>query len=164
MNFLYVADLASPSVAIAYGIGRIGCHLAGDGDYGIPTKLPWGTNYEHGIVPPSAMFRGSHIAAGFPDGIVPDNTPLHPTPIYEFLIALVIFAVLFFFAKKYVGSGKRFMLYLILAGLSRFAVEFLRLNPVLLFGITEAQFISLLLVITGILGFVFIKPKLNAAT
>ena len=89
--FLYIADAASPSLALAYGIGRIGCHLAGDGDYGIPTNLPWGTNYEHGTVPPSVMFRGSEIAKHYPGGIVPDNTPLHPTPIYEFLIMFLIF-------------------------------------------------------------------------
>jgi phosphatidylglycerol---prolipoprotein diacylglyceryl transferase len=55
--FLFIADGAAPSLAIAYGIGRIGCHLAGDGDYGLPTSLPWGTNYENGTVPPSIMFR-----------------------------------------------------------------------------------------------------------
>ena len=60
--FLVLADAAAPALAIAYGIGRIGCHLAGDGDYGIPTNLPWGTDYSNGTVPPSVMFRGTEIA------------------------------------------------------------------------------------------------------
>ena len=103
MPFLTLADLAAPSLALAYGIGRIGCHLAGDGDYGIPTNLPWGTNYENGTVPPSLMFRGSEIAQSYPGGVVPDNTPLHPTPIYEFLIMVVIFFILWKFTKKRMG-------------------------------------------------------------
>ena len=78
ISFMRVADLTCPSLAIAYGIGRIGCHLAGDGDYGIPTKLPWGVNYENGIVPPQLMFSGSDIAKQFAGGIVPNNTPLAP--------------------------------------------------------------------------------------
>ena len=106
--FLYIADAAAPALAIAYGIGRIGCHLAGDGDYGFPTNLPWGTNYENGTVPPSVMFQGSEIAKNYPNGIVPDNTPLHPTPVYEFLICLVIFIILWRLRKNEWVQGKTF--------------------------------------------------------
>jgi phosphatidylglycerol---prolipoprotein diacylglyceryl transferase len=170
--FLFIADAASPSLALAYGIGRIGCHLAGDGDYGIPTNLPWGTNYEHGTVPPSLMFRGSEIAKHYPGGIVPDNTPLHPTPIYEFLIMLLIFWILWSLRKKDWADGRLFMLYLILAGIERFFVEFIRLNDRILFGLTEAQVISLLLIFVGSIGFYyytttknpkkFVPPPLNS--
>lgn len=152
ISFLLAADLTSPSLAIAYGIGRIGCHLAGDGDYGIPTSLPWGTNYENGIVPPSYMFRGSEIAKSFPGGVVPDNTPLHPTPIYEFLVALIIFYVLWFLRKKRIPTGNVFYIYLILSGIARLSVEFLRLNDEILFGLTQAQVISIILIISGSLG------------
>jgi phosphatidylglycerol:prolipoprotein diacylglycerol transferase len=153
--FLFIADAASPSLALAYGIGRIGCHLAGDGDYGIPTGLPWGTNYEHGTVPPSVMFRGTEIAKHYPGGIVPDNTPLHPTPVYEFLIMLLIFWILWKLRKKNWADGRLFMLYLILAGIERFSVEFIRLNDRLMFGLTEAQLISVLLMVIGALGFFY---------
>jgi len=118
--FLYIADAASPSLALAYGIGRIGCHLAGDGDYGIPTSLPWGVNYENGIVKPSLMFQGSDIAKNFPNGIVPNNTPLHPTPIYEFLVGLIIFYILWQLRKKNYHTGVLFMTYLIFSGFARF--------------------------------------------
>ncbi len=152
--FLVVADIAAPSLALAYGIGRIGCHLAGDGDYGIPTDLPWGTNYENGTVPPSSMFRGSEIAAGYPNGIVPDNTPLHPTPIYEFLIAVLIFSILWKLRKKEWSDGKLFMFYLVFSGTSRLLVEFIRLNPRLFLGLSEAQLISVGLIFIGIGGII----------
>jgi len=157
--FLFVADATSPSLAIAYGIGRIGCHLAGDGDYGFPTNLPWGTNYQNGTVPPSVMFRGSEIAKNYPNGIVPDNTPLHPAPIYEFLIMLVVFWILWKLRKKDWADGRLFMLYLVLAGLERFFIEFIRLNPRLLFGLSEAQLISLIMIIVGSAGFYYFANK-----
>jgi phosphatidylglycerol---prolipoprotein diacylglyceryl transferase len=164
--FLVVADAASPSLILAYGIGRIGCHLAGDGDYGIPTNLPWGVNYSHGTVPPSVMFRDFNfqkyfpdIAKHFPNG-VPDNTPLHPTPIYEFILAVIIFFILWKFRKKDWADGKLFMYYLILAGIERFSIEFIRLNPRYLFGLTEAQLISVVMVIAGLVGlYYFSKHK-----
>lgn len=157
--FLYVADAAAPSLAIAYGIGRIGCHLAGDGDYGIPTSLPWGTNYENGTVPPSVMFRDSDISATFPNGIVPDNTPLHPTPIYEFLVGILIFYVLWKLRKKHWQDGQLFIIYLIASGISRLMVEFIRLNPRLLFGLSEAQLISLGLILIGVVSFIIRSNK-----
>lgn len=148
--FLFVADGAAPSLALAYGIGRIGCHLSGDGDYGIPTSLPWGTNYENGVVKPSIMFRGSDIETQM-GGFVPDNTPLHPTPIYEFLVALVIFYILWRYRKNIWADGRIFMLYLILSGIARFLVEFIRLNPPLFLGLSEAQLISIVLITIGVI-------------
>jgi phosphatidylglycerol:prolipoprotein diacylglycerol transferase len=160
--FLYIADAAAPSLVIAYGIGRIGCHLSGDGDYGIPTKLPWGTNYSNGIVKPSVMFRGSEIAKSFPNGIVPDNTPLHPTPVYEFIIALFIFYILWQLRKKDWVDGRLFAFYLILSGIERFFIEFIRLNPRLLFGLSEAQLISILLIVVGISGTIYFIKNPNS--
>lgn len=98
--FLFAADTVAPSLTVAYAFGRMGCHLAGDGDYGIPTNLPWAVNYEHGVMLPSIMFRGTGIAKTYPDGIVPDNTPLHPTSVYEFIAALIIFTILWKNRKK----------------------------------------------------------------
>ena len=65
MKVLLMLDVASPAAALGYGIGRIGCLISGDGDYGIPTSLPWGMS--------------------FPNGLVPTTQRVHPTPIYEFL-------------------------------------------------------------------------------
>ncbi|MGE5436761.1 MAG: prolipoprotein diacylglyceryl transferase [Syntrophothermus sp.] len=161
-----MGDLVAPSLAIAYGIGRIGCHLAGDGDYGIPTNLPWGTNYENGTVPPSLMFSDPELLKHYPDiqkafpNGVPDNTPLHPTSVYEFLSALIIFEILWKLRKKQDWSdGKLFMLYFMLSGFSRLMVEFIRLNPRILFGLSEAQLISVVLIIIGAVVFVYLSKK-----
>lgn len=96
------------------------------------------------------MFRGSDIAASFPDGIVPDNTPLHPTPIYEFIVAVIIFFILWKLRKKNYPTGKLFGIYLLLSSTARFLVEFIRLNPRFLFGLSEAQIISVGLFASGL--------------
>lgn len=157
--FLRVCDTAAPSLAIGYGIARIGCHLAGDGDYGLPVSefaswVPWGTNYSNGTVPPSSAFRGTEIAHKF-GGIVPDNTLCHPTPVYEFILAVIIFSVLWYYRKKFRIDGKLFFLYLILSGISRLLVEFIRLNPRFIFGLSEAQLISIVLAAVGFYFFFF---------
>jgi len=66
-----VLDAGAPALMLAYGIGRLGCHLAGDGDYGLPTDLPWGVRYDHGLVPPSQAFAGlPELLAQFPGAVV----------------------------------------------------------------------------------------------
>ena len=92
---------------------------------------------------------------------MPDNTPLHPTPIYEFLIMLLIFWILWKLRKKDWADGRLFMLYLILAGIERFSIEFIRLNDRLLFGLTEAQLISILLIIVGSIGYYYFTFNKN---
>lgn len=159
ISLFYAADATAPSLAIAYGIGRIGCHLAGDGDYGNPTNLPWGVNYSNGTVPPSYMFRGSDIAKNFPDGVVPDFTPLHPAPIYEFLMMSIIFIILWKLRKSNWVDGRLFSLYLMLAGLERLLIEFIRLNPRLLFNLSEAQLISIVLILIGALSFFYLTTN-----
>jgi phosphatidylglycerol:prolipoprotein diacylglycerol transferase len=159
IKFMKMADATAPGLAIGYGIARIGCHLSGDGDYGLPISefaswVPWGTDYSKGTVPPSAVFHGSEIAKKF-GGVVPDNTLCHPTPIYEFILGVLIFSILWKYRKRFTEDGKLFYLYLILTGISRFAIEFIRLNPKYLFGLTEAQLISIGLIIFG--GFFFYK-------
>lgn len=164
--FLVLADAAAPSLALSYGIGRIGCHLAGDGDYGIPTDLPWGMVYSNGTVPPSAIFNTDEMVKQFPSILdkfpngVPDTAPLHPTPLYEFIVGVIIFYLLWKLSKKDWMDGKLFMLYLMLSGTSRLLVEFIRLNPRLMFGLSEAQLISVGLIIIGIAGwFHFVYHK-----
>jgi phosphatidylglycerol---prolipoprotein diacylglyceryl transferase len=160
--FLVLSDAASPSLALGYGIGRIGCHLAGDGDYGLPTNLPWGTNYENGTVPPSYAFRGSEIAKSYPGGVVPDNTPMHPTPVYEFIGAVIMFLILYYFnRKKGWPDGKVFMYYMILTGVARFLVETIRLNPRYILGMSQAQIISVLLFVVGCAGVYYFSKNKN---
>jgi len=161
IKFIKTADAAAPAIAIGYGIARIGCHLSGDGDYGLPVSefiswVPWGTNYAKGTVPPSAAFHGTEIAKKF-GGVVPDNTLCHPTPVYEFILAVIILAILWRYRKKFTVDGRLFSLFLVLTGISRFFVEFIRLNPRIMFGLSEAQLISIVMVIFG--GYFLYKLK-----
>jgi len=152
--FLTICDAAAPGLMLGYGIARVGCHLAGDGDYGVPTSLPWGAVYSNGTFPPSAAFRD------FPDivqkyginGVVPDTIRVHPAPVYEFLLAALLFLVLWKLRNRSMPTGTLFMMYLIFAGSARFLVEIIRLNPHILFGLSEAQLISAAIIVAGIIG------------
>jgi len=160
LPFLGMADATAPSLLLAYGIGRIGCHLAGDGDYGFPTTLPWGTDYSKGTYPPSFAFRDfPEITSKFPGGVVPDTTLCHPTPMYEFLLCGVLFLLLWRFRKALKPDGKIFMLYLMFAGAERFSVEFIRVNPRVILGLSEAQLIALALLLIGAYGWYRLSPK-----
>ncbi|HEY3065719.1 MAG TPA: prolipoprotein diacylglyceryl transferase [Methylomirabilota bacterium] len=158
--FPLVLDAAAPALMIAYGIGRLGCHLAGDGDYGLPTSLPWGTDYSRGLLPPSRAFAAlPDVAARYPGGIVPDDTPLHPTPVYEFLLAVVGYVLLRAGARQRLRPGALFLLYIGLLGGFRFAVEFLRVNPRLAFGLSEAQLVSATLFAVGMGGLAYLATR-----
>jgi phosphatidylglycerol:prolipoprotein diacylglycerol transferase len=153
ISFFTICDAIAPSLAIGYGIGRLGCHLAGDGDYGFPTTLPWGTDYSNGTYPPSIAFRDfPEITSKFPGDIVPNNIPCHPTPVYEFILCALIFWFLWSIRKKTTPVGKLFSVYLILVGCERFLIEFLRPNPRIFLIFSEAQMIALLLIAFGALG------------
>lgn len=154
IRFMQIADAVAPALLLAYGIARIGCHLAGDGDYGFPTTLPWGTDYSNGTYPPSAAFRNfPEIVAQYGvNGVVPNNIPCHPTPVYELIICSAFFFFLWKKRTQWTTEGKMFYTYLVLAGIERFSVEFLRLNPRLLFGLSEAQIFAAILIIIGAVG------------
>jgi phosphatidylglycerol---prolipoprotein diacylglyceryl transferase len=132
---LGMLDLSAPAAAIGYGVGRIGCLVSGDGDYGRPTSLPWGMSFPHGLVP--TMDR------------------VHPTPIYELIGALIIAAILWKRGKRYPpgtsGQGEITGEYLVLSGIARFLVEIIRINPKIYFGMSNAQVASLGSIVAGLL-------------
>jgi phosphatidylglycerol:prolipoprotein diacylglycerol transferase len=134
LPFREFLDACSPAAAVGYGIGRIGCLLSGDGDYGKPTTLPWGIS--------------------FPNGIVPTLERVHPAPLYEFLIWCAIGAVLWKLGSKIGRGGKThgeiFAYYLILTGAARFLVEIIRINPPWILGMSNAQVASVVSVFFGI--------------
>jgi phosphatidylglycerol:prolipoprotein diacylglycerol transferase len=164
--FMKICDAAAPAIIIAYGIARIGCHLSGDGDYGMPTSLPWGMVYSAGTYPPSVAFRDfpDVVAQYGVNGVVPDTIPVHPTPLYEFGLGVFFFAVLWKMRLRPAPDGMLFMYYLIFSGLSRFFIEFLRLNPRLLFGLSEAQLLSVALVGLGLFGITYFNRRQGAAS
>ena len=162
ISFKIISDATSPALLLGYGVARLGCHFAGDGDYGWPTSLPWGTDYSKGTYPPSAAFRPfPEITSRYPNGIVPDNTLCQPTPVYELLLCGLLFLIMWKYREKIMPDGAMFALYLIFAGAERFIVEFVRINPRAAFGLTEAQIISIPLVIVGALMMLYYRraPK-----
>jgi phosphatidylglycerol---prolipoprotein diacylglyceryl transferase len=128
---LRTLDLAAPAAAIGYGIGRIGCFLSGDGCYGVETKLPWAMSFPNGIEP------------------TPPGIRVHPTPLYELGMGLLIGLYLWWRGGKRHGTGAIVGEYLMLSGIARFLVEFIRRNPKILFGLSNAQLASLGSVVIG---------------
>jgi prolipoprotein diacylglyceryl transferase len=139
-------DACSPAGAAGYAIGRIGCFLSGDGDYGVPTTLPWGMT--------------------FPNGIVPTTERVHPTPLYEFFIWLVIAAFLWQMGTKTLrgpkAKGEIFANYLILTGAARFLIEFIRINPRSFLGLSNAQTASVASILFGAVLLWRIKSQFHA--
>jgi phosphatidylglycerol---prolipoprotein diacylglyceryl transferase len=129
---LALLDLAATPLALGYAIGRIGCQLSGDGDYGRPSDLPWAMSY--------------------PDGTVPTDDRVHPTPVYETL-AMGLVAWGLWSLRDRLAAGLLFALYLVLSGLERFLVEFVRRNDDVWAGLTAPQLESLGLMLVGIVWF-----------
>jgi len=130
---LRTLDLAAPAAALGYGIGRIGCFLSGDGCYGIETKLqfPWGMSFPNGLEPTAPGVR------------------VFPTPLYELAAGLLIAWILWRRAGKPHPTGAILGYYLVLSGIARFSVEFIRRNPHILWGLSNAQLASLGSVLAG---------------
>jgi phosphatidylglycerol:prolipoprotein diacylglycerol transferase len=125
---LALLDVAAPALALGYAIGRVGCQLSGDGDYGKAWDGPWAMSY--------------------PDGTVPTTEDVHPTPVYEAL-AMGLGAWILWRLRDRVRTGVLFALYLLYAGTERFLVEFVRRNEEAALGLTMAQWESLAMMAAG---------------
>ncbi len=180
ISFKKFADIIAPVVFLAYGIGRIGCQLAGDGDYGIPTREPWGMHYSMGTAKPTYVLEPyfavnpAERKAWAYDSLkaIPAGTDAlgqqvnrfdevvtcHPTPLYESIVAIACFIFLWSRRKKDETSpGKIFYITLILMGIERLLVEFIRINP-LYAGLSMAQWISIAMIIAGTILLLRVKP------
>ncbi len=179
--FMKVWDCLGIALILAYGVGRVGCHLSGDGDYGQPTTLPWGTIYAEGTAKPTMMledyFRREPAAAerwhydslrvmvGGKDKLghlytkFDAQTPLHPTPLYELLLGIAGFFILLAVEKRNLIPGQLFMVYLMLSSCFRFIVEFLRLQPRLAYGLSEAQLFSIAIFVLGVAGYLLLARR-----
>jgi phosphatidylglycerol:prolipoprotein diacylglycerol transferase len=131
-------------IGISYAVGRIGCFLAGDGDYGIPSNLPWAVSFPHGVVPTLAR--------------------VHPTMLYSSLWEFAIFAILWPLSnpsrRPALKPGILLATYLIASGTGRFLVEFLSRNRVLSLGLKEAQIVSLAMMLAGA-GILLLSTRQN---
>ncbi|HEX3391565.1 MAG TPA: prolipoprotein diacylglyceryl transferase family protein [Solirubrobacteraceae bacterium] len=127
---LVIFDMCVTVLALGYGIGRIGCQVSGDGDYGIRSKLPWAMGYPHGTVP------------------TPPGVTVQPTPIYE-TVAMCLLAYCLWKLRDRVRPGVVLGLYLVLSGTERLLVEFIRRNKEVLWGLTAPQLESVVLMALG---------------
>ena len=152
MTMISFADIAAPALAIGYGFGRVGCQLAGDGDYGGPTDLPWAMTYPKGTVSTLSSLNpelAGRYAEMFPGRPVPDDIPVHPAPLYEIALAIAVFTFLHLRRTKRLPAGNQFAWFLVLHSICRFAVEFIRINPLVVFGLSQAQLVSIGLFVWG---------------
>ncbi len=157
--FLRTTDMSAPALAIGQAIGRIGCQLSGDGDWGLPSKLPWAMSYPNAIVgwnSQTVLTLDAHgqLVSGFFPGV-----RVHPAPIYETLLYIGVFIVLWRMRDRGWADGRLFYLYLILAGAARFLVEFVRINPRIFMGLSEAQLIGIGMIIFGSAAWYFSGTK-----
>ena len=125
---LGLLDLCAPALAVGYAIGRVGCQLSGDGDYGTATDLPWGMAY--------------------PEGTIRTFEDVHPTPVYE-TVAMGLVAVVLWNLRDRMRPGALFALYLVLAGTERLLVELVRRNDEVVAGLTQPQLVSIAMIAAG---------------
>ncbi len=128
---LRMFDMCATALALGYAIGRIGCQVSGDGDYGIRSSLPWAMGYPRGTLP------------------TPPGVRVQPTPIYE-TVTMCLLAYLLWQLRDRVRPGVVFALYLVGSGLERLLVEFIRRNKEVLIGLTAPQVESLVLLAIGL--------------
>jgi len=163
----HLSDAAAPGLMLAYGIGRIGCQVAGDGDWGIVNTTPnpfsllpdwaWSYNYPHNVNSvgiPIPGCEGSHCMM-LPEAV-------YPTPLYESIACIMLFSVLWGLRKRIIIPGMLFFVYLVLNGFERFWIEKIRVNTkYIIFGneITQAEIISTLLVISGLVGIYILRKR-----
>lgn len=130
VKFFSVMDALSPALAIGHSIGRVGCFLVGD-DYGVKSDLPW--------------------AMAFPKGLPPTTDSVHPTQVYEVVVMGLIFFVLWKLRKRDMPDGWLFSILLIIVGIERFLIEFIRnTTPSPIAGLSVAQVIAIILILMGI--------------
>ncbi len=162
LNWFEFGDIVAPLLILGYAIGRMGCFLVGD-DYGLPTHLSIGMIFEQGI-PPTTTYS---FEAYYPwidiSGFEPGLIAVLPTQLMETCLGLLIFFYLWKKRTSVLVKGQLFFTYLILAGIERFVIEFIRVNPKYIWftdsiGFSGAQLISILMILTG---FVLINYRQN---
>ena len=162
LKLVHVIDACAPGLMLAYGIGRIGCQLSGDGDWGTTNELlmpesisflpdwMWSFTYPHNVNGEGILIAGCEGKYCYELPV-----PVWPTPFYETVMAFIIFGGLWAFRKKITIPGVMFSAYLVLNGIERFLIEKIRINPDYnIFGLkaTQAEIIAVLLIISGIVG------------
>ena len=167
---VHMADISAPGLMLAYGVGRVGCQLSGDGDWGInnlsakPNWLSWAPDWIWSFKYPHNVINEGIPIAGCDDKFCYELAiGVYPTPFYEAIVCILLFLFLWSIRKKIKTPGMLFSIYLILNGLERFFVELIRVNSkyhIGNFSFTQAEMISTFLVLGGAIGIIM---SLNAA-
>ena len=156
------ADIGSPGMLLAYAIGRMGCHLAGDGDWGIINRAAkpawlswapdwaWAAHYPHNVIRQGVYIEGCRLdyCTVLPDAVF-------PTSLYESLVCGLLFFLLWTLRRRLTTPGLLFFIYALLIGLERFLIEYIRVTPrhiLLGWSLTQAQLISLGFIFIGLAG------------
>jgi phosphatidylglycerol:prolipoprotein diacylglycerol transferase len=173
IKVLHMLDVGGPGMMLAYSVGRIGCHLAGDGDWGIvnlnPKPFSWLPDWLWAYTyPNNVAMEGSRIANCVGKYCKELSQPVYPTPIYEVMIAFILFLILWKIRKQIKLPGMMFGIYLMLNGLERFSIELIRVNSkytVAGVPFTQAELISSILFVAGLVLVSYsIKNKEKLAT
>ena len=171
--FWPTADAVAPSLTAGYGVGRIGCQLAGDGDWGIVNNAPkpgwmsflpdwmWAFNYPHNVLNTvrTEPVHSVSIENCSWDYCFQLSEPVYPTPFYEIMMMLVVFGILWALRKRIRIPGMLFFIYPALIAVERFLIEKIRVNVVhnvLGIQLTQAEIISILLFLVSIAGAVYV--------
>jgi prolipoprotein diacylglyceryl transferase len=167
ISFWHLNDSAAPALMMGYAVGRIGCQVAGDGDWGIPNSNPkpfswlpdwmWAYKFPHNVNETGVKIEGcegkycNELAGA-----------VYPTPFYEVIICLILFLIIWSLRKKFRVPGTLFAFYLLLNGIERFFIEKIRVNTKMNFfgmNITQAELISSLLILSGITLWIYLSKK-----
>ncbi len=172
MKPIYVMDAVAPALIIGYAVGRLGCQFSGDGDWGIVNTaaapgwwfLPdwaWSYTYPHNVLNEGVQIEGCLF-----DYCRQLGEGVYPTPLYESFFSLIIFGILWAMRKRLKVPGMLFFLYVFLNGFERFFIEKIRTNPdIHLLGMsaTQAEYVAGLLIVTGIVGMIYLWLKKQRA-
>jgi phosphatidylglycerol:prolipoprotein diacylglycerol transferase len=155
-------DMCGPALAIGQAIGRIGCQLSGDGDWGLPSTVPWAMSYPKAIVgwnSDTVLKLDDHyrLVSGYFPGV-----RVHPAPIYETILYVGVFTILWSMRKTSHPAGRIMYWYLLLGGAARFIVEFWRINPRVFNVLSEAQLIAIGMMLIGGVGLILTREKAPA--
>jgi len=182
IHYLHLLDTAAPALILAYGVGRLGCHFSGDGDWGIANTSPkpfsflpdwlWAYSYPNNVVNSSDQTHNvMSDCGGYPFGNVYNYCtelapPVYPTSVWEFLLCTIIFLILVSLRKWATQGGLLFSIYLIFNGIERFSIETIRVNPdyqFMGFNLSQAQFIALILLAIGLISstILYIRQRKN---
>ena len=170
INMPRLMDSIAPGLLLAYGIGRIGCYLSGDGDWGVcsslankPAWIPgflWSETFPRAYVGMdpvafNAQVRGEVCTLANPTGVF-------PTMLYEFTLCAALAGVLWLLRRHPFRAGWLISLYAVFAGAERFTIEFIRVNPEVAFGLSQSQLISVALIVGGLVGLALLTRRVTA--